>query len=64
LQEERAFIVARYVATKYFAAVHEAFHRMHHNEEVPNKTTIFRPVKNVGRQGVFATGNMLRLWQF
>jgi hypothetical protein len=37
---ERVFILERYLASKSFAAIREAFSNAYPDKEVPNKTTV------------------------
>jgi hypothetical protein len=40
----RVFILEHYFASKSFVAVREAFSNAYHDKEVPNNTTVHRPV--------------------
>jgi len=58
-QEEPGFILEHHFITKSFTAGCEAFHHVHPDKEVPNKTT-FRLIENSAKQRMLAIGNMLR----
>jgi hypothetical protein len=50
-RDERVFILEHYFTQKSFAVVREAFSNAYPNKEVPNKTTIHRPVTKFRNTG-------------
>jgi len=61
---EGMFILENHFTNKSFAAVCEALCFVHLNKEAPVDNNIRISEKNLGKQGLFVSGNMLGLWQF